>query len=208
MRCQDGAGCVWVNNGVDFITGSVMRATGGSRLWYALFALITGAALAVGALWARRRAQLHPRLFAPVIIESAVYASLVGPAIIALQRALPLGAPGQANFLGDVIASCGAGLHEELIFRVVGFAGGAYVLRRLGARPVIAAVGAAIASSLIFSAVHHLGPLGERFTATAFIFRFFAGMIFATIYGTRGFAIAAWTHALYDVWVFAMQRLG
>ena len=43
--------------------------------------------------------------------------------------------------------------------------------------------------------------MGEAFTMGAFVFRFFAGVIFAVIFQTRGFAIAAWTHAIYDIWV-------
>jgi hypothetical protein len=206
MDCS-GGGCRWAGNGVDFITSSLLSATHGSRLVYALIALGTALALGGGVLWARRRAKLHPRLFVPVLLESALWASLVGPTIVALQRAVSLGAPGATSFLGDIIASCGAGLHEELIFRVVCFAGGAWALKKLGTRPWIAVVIAAVASSLLFSAVHHLGALGEPFTISAFVFRVLAGLFFATVYQTRGFAIAAWTHAMYDVWVFAMQRL-
>jgi hypothetical protein len=58
-----------------------------------------------------------------------------------------------------------------------------------------------IVSSLIFSGVHHLGSMGEAFTLGAFAFRFFAGVVFAALYQARGFALAAWTHALYDIWV-------
>ncbi len=206
MRC-DANGCTWVRNGVDFVTGNVLEATHGSRLAVAGIALGVGAGLTGGVLWSRRRAKLHPKLFIPVLLESAIYAALVGPALVATQHALGLGAPGSSSFLSDIVASFGAGLHEELIFRVVLFAGGAFLLKKVGVKTWQAVVVAALASSLIFSAVHHLGALGEPFTLRAFVFRTLAGLLFATIYSTRGFAIAAWTHALYDVSVFATQRL-
>ena len=205
MRC-DQNGCVWVRNGVDFITGNVLEATHGSRVAVAGLALTVGLALTIGVLWARRRAKLHPRLFVPVLAESAVYALLVGPTLVAAQHAIGLGAPGSSNFLSDIVSSCGAGLHEELIFRVVLFSGSAFVLQKIGMKAWQAVVVAALGSSLIFSAVHHLGSLGEPFTVSAFVFRTFAGLAFATIYRTRGFAIAAWTHALYDISVFATER--
>ena len=205
MRC-DQNGCTWVRNGVDFITGNVLEATHGSRLAVGGIALTVGLALTAGVLWARRRAKLHPRLFVPVLAESTLYAMLVGPTLVAAQHAIGLGAPGSSNFLSDIVSSFGAGLHEELIFRVVLFAGGAFVLQKVGVKAWQAVAVAALGSSLIFSAVHHLGSLGEPFTVGAFVFRTFAGLLFATIYRTRGFAIAAWTHALYDVSVFATER--
>jgi membrane protease YdiL (CAAX protease family) len=206
MRCDE-RGCTWVRNGVDFITGNVLEATHGSRLAVAGLALTVGAALAIGVLWARRRAKLHPRLFVPVLAESTLYAALVGPALVSAQHAMGLGAPGSGNILSDIVSSFGAGLHEELVFRVVLFAGGAFVLQKFGMKPWKAVLTAGLGSSLIFSAVHHLGALGEPFTVSAFMFRTLAGIMFATIYRTRGFAIAAWTHALYDVSVFATERL-
>lgn len=206
MRCTP-AGCAWRGNGVDFITARVMQATNGSLLAYAATMVSVALALTIAILWARRRARVHPRLFIPVLAESAVYASLVGPSVVALQRAVGLGEPGN-SLLSDVISSCGAGLHEELIFRAGLFAGGAFVLRKLGARTFVAVGVSAVVSALLFSAVHHLGPLGERFTVGAFVFRFLAGLIFTAVYRVRGFAIAAWTHALYDVWVFGMQHAG
>jgi membrane protease YdiL (CAAX protease family) len=119
-----------------------------------------------------------------------------------------LGAPGSSSFVSDVIASAGAGLHEELIFRAGLFAGGAFVLKKAGLGRAGAVVVAAVVSSLLFSAVHHLGPLGEPFRVQAFVFRTFAGLAFAAVYGVRGFGIAAWTHCLYDISIFAMQRFG
>ncbi|MEI8256117.1 MAG: CPBP family intramembrane glutamic endopeptidase [Deltaproteobacteria bacterium] len=206
MRC-DASGCTWVRNGVDFVTGNVLEATHGSRLAVAGLALFVGAGLAAGVLWSRRRAKLHPKLFIPVLLESAIYAALAGPTLVATQHAMGLGAPGSSSFLSDVVASFGAGLHEELIFRVVLFAGGAFALKKVGVKAWQAVLVAALASSLVFSAVHHLGALGEPFTVRAFVFRTLAGLLFATIYSTRGFAIAAWTHALYDVSVFGTERL-
>ncbi len=62
-------------------------------------------------------------------------------------------------------------------------------------------LGAAVVSSLIFSLFHYLGPLGDSFQLSSFVFRFVAGMVLAGIYRWRGFGIAAGTHALYDVFV-------
>jgi hypothetical protein len=204
MDCSSGS-CRWTANGVDFLTGNLLALTGGSRLAYAGIALAASLALLVGVLWARRGAKLSPKLFTPVLVESAVWASIVGPTSILLSRAVGLGVRGSGSWLGDVVASCGAGLHEELVFRAGMFAGLAWLLRRVGQKPWQAYVVSGVLSSLAFSFVHHLGPLGEAFTLSAFVFRVFMGLLFAGIYRVRGFAIAAWTHCLYDVWVFTLR---
>ncbi len=206
MRCAPGVGCTWVRNGVDFVTGTVLQWTNGSRLTFGAIALSVGAVLMIAVLWARKREKLHPKLFVPVLLESLVYASVVGPLIIYVQGRLPMGAPGSSSFLGDIVASCGAGLHEELIFRAGLFAGGVWLLKRVGIPVAAAVVVSLLASSTLFSLVHHLGPLGDPFSARVFIFRLLAGVLFGVIYRVRGFAIAAWTHTIYDIWVFALQR--
>lgn len=206
MDCRAGV-CAWRANGVDFLTGNLLALTGGSRLAYAAIALGASAALASGALWARKRSKLSPKLFVPVLIESAVLASIIGPASILLSRAIfGLGAMGSGSWLSDVVASCGAGLHEELVFRAGMFAGLVWLLSRAGLARWQSLLISGALSSVAFSLVHHVGPLGEPFTARAFVFRVFAGALFAVIYRVRGFAIAAWTHCLYDVWVFTLRR--
>ena len=44
-----------------------------------------------------------------------------------------------------------------------------------------------------------MGSMGDYFTLDSFLFRFLFGLILNGIYVTRGFGVAAWTHALYDV---------
>lgn len=205
MDCANGQ-CQWNANGVDFLTGNLLALTGGSRLAYGVIALSAALALAAASLWARRHAKLSPKLFVPVLVESAVWASIVGPLSIVLSHAIGLGRTG-GSWVGDIIASCGAGLHEELVFRAGIFAGLTALLLRFKVRKVFAVLAALAVSSVLFSLVHHVGPLGEPFTVQAFVFRVFMGALFAGIYRVRGFAIAAWTHCVYDIWVFTGQRL-
>ena len=106
------------------------------------------------------------------------------------------------NPLDVIVISAGAGLHEEFIFRLMLMGGLSWLLSSL-AGPKRAWVFALVISSLAFSLAHHIGPAGEPFTFAAFVFRTLAGVIFALVYQVRGFAVAAWTHALYDVYVLS-----
>jgi membrane protease YdiL (CAAX protease family) len=98
--------------------------------------------------------------------------------------------------------SIGAGLYEELLFRVVivaAIANGARLVFGWGRGA--AGVIATLLGALIFSAFHYLGPYGDDFALQSFTFRAIAGVMFSALYLTRGFGITAWTHAIYDVLV-------
>ena len=62
-----------------------------------------------------------------------------------------------------------------------------------------------LVSSLLFSAAHHLGPLGESLRIGVFTYRTLAGLFFATLFHFRSFAIAVYTHTFYDIYVLLVQ---
>jgi hypothetical protein len=104
-----------------------------------------------------------------------------------------------------VMLALGAGLFEELVFRVflvsvIGFVAG----RIFGWRPLIAGLTAVVVSALVFAAFHYIGPYGDPLRLDSFVFRFFGGLAFSIVYVLRGFGITAWTHTLYDLLVIAV----
>ena len=192
-------------------------ATVGATGWAALGAVVL--LVGAGVWWAERerRPPLVPRYFGYLVAESLLYAvvlaALVGGVVGALfgawpavwGGALPDLALAQMARLGlglQLALSIGAGLYEELVFRVL-LVGGLFVLahRVGGVERQAAYVAAAVVGAVVFSAVHHLGPLGDPFTLSVFTFRFLFGLALNGVFLLRGFALAAWTHALYDVLV-------
>jgi hypothetical protein len=102
----------------------------------------------------------------------------------------------------QLMLSLGAGLYEELFFRVLlvsGLAAGGRLLFGFGDRA--AATVAVIFSALLFSLFHYIPPYGDAFAIGSFTFRFLSGIAFSALYVTRGFGITAWTHALYDAFL-------
>ena len=100
-----------------------------------------------------------------------------------------------------------AGLYEELVFRVLLVTAIAFAVRTWGRTGPRGALGVAVVgSALLFSLAHYrpFNPAGETFAVVSFAYRFVAGLAFSALYAGRGFGIAAWTHALYDVWVVVM----
>jgi hypothetical protein len=46
---------------------------------------------------------------------------------------------------------------------------------------------------------------GEPWKLGVFVYRFLCGLFFATLFQTRGFAVAVYTHALYDIYVLLVH---
>jgi hypothetical protein len=101
-----------------------------------------------------------------------------------------------------IVLSLGAGVYEELVFRVLLVGGLAGAFLAAGLRKRQAGLFAAVLAALVFSGFHYVGPFGDSFEVPSFVFRFLAGLTFSALYLLRGFGIAAWTHALYDVFLF------
>ena len=204
-----------VRNGVDFVSSLLFRLFGDNLSAYLGFNAVVLVAFLIVVARLRKNGELHPRVMPLMLLESSVYALLVGVAVNVLINATGLGnvlmipaatgAVAQPGLLTKLVMSVGAGLYEELTFRLFLMGGLFFAMNKLaGASRLLSAVLAVAVSSLIFSGVHHVGNMGEAFTMSAFVFRFFAGVIFATIFQVRGFAVAAWTHALYDVYVMVL----
>lgn len=200
----------------------VIRASSGEVLvGYVVANLVIGFGLA-GAVWALRdKGHFRPRIWPWVLLESLVYAIFFGAAVNGLMRlsglsgllaisgpALATGGEGMNPFQAFIM-SIGAGLYEEIVFRLLLLSGLFWVMTKpLKMGPVLAAVLAVLLSSVVFSAVHHIGSLGDPFTLGVFLFRFFAGVLLAAIYTVRGFAVAVYTHAIYDVIILVLRGGG
>src|SRR6185295_12306254 len=104
-----------------------------------------------------------------------------------------------------ILMSIGAGVHEELVFRLGLCAGGAALLRLAGVRHWLAMALAFLLSSAAFSAVHHLGALGDPWSFGVFTYRMLAGLIFCSLFYFRSLATAVYAHALYDIYVMVIH---
>ena len=106
-----------------------------------------------------------------------------------------------AGLLRRLIGFCGAGLYEEVLFRLLLFPVVAWGFRLAGWSAATGIMASILLTSLLFSAAHYVGPLGDRFELYSFTFRSLAGMFFAVLFCVRGFGITAGTHAAYDMLV-------
>jgi hypothetical protein len=204
---------IGVRNGADVLLKSLFLALGGRNGLLAFGALLVGTGVALVWRDLRKSGPVEGRVFCGMAVESVAYALVfglvVGRLTALLLQGLTLTAP--ALRLGDVsqlelptqlMISLGAGIYEELLFRVLMVGTLASLARRGFGWSAGAAGGfATVIGALIFSAFHYIGPYGDRLELASFAFRTIAGVLFSGMYLLRGFGITAWTHALYDVFL-------
>jgi hypothetical protein len=201
-----------IRNGADVILKSAFIALLGHYGPYVFGVLLIGVALWLVIRDMRRHgSRLEPRIFAAMLGESVVLALLFGFVVAAITSRLlsPFAAivqtpMHQLDTPTQLMVSLGAGLYEELLFRVllVGAIAmaGTKLLRWSVKTASIVAIGV---GAFVFSAFHYVGPFGDPLEAGSFVFRLIAGLFFSALFVTRGFGITAWTHALYDVFLLA-----
>jgi len=182
-------------NGADVVTRGLFELVG-SRAAYLLVHLVFAVAFLLWIRRGRRWATLSLEIAAPVILEAAIYALTLGAVgALIVEKLLGLG-------LGDsLVSAIGAGVHEELVFRLGAMAGIVALLARAGLDRRLSIVVALVVSCVVFAAAHHLGANGEPWTAHAFAYRCVAGCAFGLIFWFRSLAHAVYAHVLYDVLV-------
>jgi len=209
-------GTAGVRNAADVVLKAPFMLFSGQRGSLAFFATVIAVCIFLIARdLTKTRERPQPRVFLLMLGESAVLALFLGLVVATLTQRLlgalalatqtaptPLEAMGTGTRL---MLALGAGLYEELLFRVLLVGGMAAGLKwLLGARTWMAGVIAATVGALVFSAFHYVGDYGDPLELASFTYRAIAGLAFSGLYLARGFGITAWTHALYDVYVMVL----
>lgn len=131
-------------------------------------------------------------------LESALLAFPLIALSFVLSRYFPLAA-GLSQTNDAIIMSMGAGIYEELVFRLALFSLLSLLLTDgLRVPPGRAHLLVVVVSAILFSSYHYLSPT-EHFQWRAFAFRGLAGIYFGALFLTRGFGITAGCHAAYDI---------
>lgn len=201
-----------VRNAADVVTQELVSLAYHDRIAYSGLTVGLAALFVCVLLLLGRGQRLRWQSFALLALEGIVYAvamRLVAAAVVGrlfLGQGLPSISYGLEQRFTGFIMSLGAGLYEELAFRVVLFGVGLKSLRLL-LRPkswfqrMALPASWALFCALLFSAWHHIGTFGDALDARVFVFRSVCALVFTLIYAARGFAPAVWTHVVYDLWV-------
>lgn len=159
-------------------------------------------------------------VFSRMFVETGVFALVLlliaqaqGQLLAATQRVFDgatLASTTHPRTAAGIVGYLGAGLYEELLFRLMLLPALAAGFRLVWRNQTAALVFAVAASSALFAAAHyrfdlpigtwHLATVqGEPFESFSFAFRCLAGGLFGVLFVYRGFGIAVGTHAMYDI---------
>ncbi len=123
--------------------------------------------------------------------------------------------PHAAQAIAQFVGYIGAGIYEELLFRLMLLPLAILGLRAVGVSDRASIWISVIGASVIFAAAHYQFDFdvagvrlamahGEAFQWFSFTFRVTAGVMFSILFIFRGFGIAVGAHALYDILVLVM----
>ena len=143
--------------------------------------------------------KIHKSYLFIMLVESFFYALILF--FILGSMSLYLMDSSVENMYFNLILSLGAGIYEELIFRVFSL----YIFYQLmkfifkSMSDFSSLFFALILSAILFSLFHFTGT--EVFTQNSFTVRFIAGILLGFLYINRGFGITAIAHSFYDIFV-------
>jgi membrane protease YdiL (CAAX protease family) len=140
-----------------------------------------------------------------ILLEGVVYGLMLGPVGEQMtQHFLLSGSPRSEHLAANLIGSLGAGIYEELLFRLVLLSMIGWLFFRVtdtfSMPKWTGAAGAVLASSLLFSLFHYNLP--NAFEPRVFVFRTMAGILLGLLFLLRGIGVCVYTHAMYDVFLY------
>ena len=172
--------------------------------YYISFLMVTVFILALPVFY-RSDLMVEKKIFPIMIIESIIWGVFSGIFIQMLIANLFFASGGMTNsIVRNIGLAIGAGLYEELFFRVILTTSLVWIFLRIIKVKWISISIAVVVASFLFSLVHYIGNAADVFELYSFLFRFFAGMWFTTLYALRGFAVVCMTHAFYDIMVLIL----
>lgn len=147
----------------------------------------------------------------PMLIWGMVFLrkmSATDSSVAMLAASLPI----PDELLQELIISIGAGIYEELLFRLMGLVGLHMIFVDLLALPDrVGTIGAVAISAMAFGLYHFPSLAFSQWSGydwARFVFYTLGGVFLSIVYIMRGFGIVAGTHALYDILLTLLAHSG
>jgi membrane protease YdiL (CAAX protease family) len=205
------AGVLWlggrnadaIRNGADYWIRAGLDSLGLNSPWLLPGLIVVG--LLVWHIARQESWRVSPSVLGGMLAESLLFAvalvvlgQLENSAVRQLRGAVPA-ALAPERVAPMAVMYVGAGIYEEVLFRLCLLPICYGVFRTGGLGHGWAATLAIVMTSLAFSLAHYVGPAGESFHLFTFWFRTVAGLFFAGLFVLRGFGITVGAHAAYDL---------
>ena len=104
----------------------------------------------------------------------------------------------KSEALPNLYLAIGAGIFEELIFRLFPLGIIYFFIIKIFPKPYFVCILLTIFSSFFFSIFHYIGFYGEPFLWSTFFIRFLGAIYLCVIFSLRGFGICVISHIIYN----------
>ena len=195
-----------LRNGADILVKQALHKMGIRSVFGFVMVTLLFVSLLIVAAYKKYRGKLKAHYFPSMLLESAIYAFVIGIAsarltglVMGCNPFLAVGAP--ATLAQRLMIGVGAGVYEEIVFRALLITAMLLAMKFFGVAEKHRGLIAIVGSAVLFSAFHYVGEFGEAFILTTFVFRTVAGLLLSAIYVLRGIGVSAWSHALYDIFL-------
>jgi len=189
-----------IRNGADAMIRQVFLIFGpNSQLVYGLTLFIILSSVGYRHRKILLKGEINVRFLVLMIGESFVWC---GGLLITMKgiNTVFLASPIRSNLLEQFYLSIGAGIWEELIFRLGLISVITYLINSIFSYGKSLSIFLALfLSGTVFSLFHYIGVYGDTFTWETFILRAFAGIFLGAIFLFRGLGISVYTHIIYDM---------
>ncbi len=211
-------GCIWVRPDLaaraDILLREALKVLGVSGVlaptWLAVIVLI------IWHLAKRDPWRISPWVLLLMLAETVLLAVplfAIEPVFNAVAHSLPTlelapTQPSDATYLAVAMTSIGAGIYEELLFRLLLVGGTIFILRHgLKENSFGGHVAVILIAGGLFAGAHLMDD-PSQFAWVTFLFRTAAGAYLGFIFVYRGFGIAAGVHILFDMIVKMGTAMG
>lgn len=149
--------------------------------------------------------RIRPKVLAGMSVEAALWAIPLLVLSLFVARGTPgaalVGAPlPRLSWQADLSIALGAGIYEELLFRLLLITAAHFILVDLIRFPDRTGfIIASLVSAVTFAFYHNVWASDGGLDGRKVLFFAIAGLYFAGLFITRGFGIVVATHALYDI---------
>ena len=198
-----------IRNGADVLIRQAFTIFGSnSQLLYGLSLFMIFCLVGYNHRHTLINSEINIKFLVLIIIESLFWCS----GLLILMKGISslfLASPNSVDLLEQFYLSVGAGIWEELIFRLGLISVFIYLINsvfRYG--KYFSMFLSLFFSGAIFSLFHYIGIYGDIFTWETFILRTFAGVFLGVVFLFRGLGISVYTHIFYDIVLVSIPVMG
>lgn len=186
-----------LRNAADALLRFILDQIGINPGYYFSFIMVLALSVVLGlGVWREVRQPLNSLIFPMIFFESFGWGFGLFFGLQFLAKIM-LSLPNDHTWLVQVNLALGAGLYEELIFRVILIAAITFILKRgFHWRSVTAGWVGLFGAAVIFAGFH---LFTEVFKWPIFIQRFAGGSLLGILYLRRGYGITVYSHIFYNL---------